>query len=181
MMSEMERAHRVQLFIRAVVWVVALLALAALLPACRTIKHAPADATLLGGAGASIAAGTMIGGPAGGAVAIVGTIATAVATEELVRPETAPCPQLIPTDKIPAGSSPTPPWWLNPNYWWAVIILTLAVWFLIQFIFGARFRTHIRNAVWAFMSGQIKAGFAYLLAAVGMIHSEQAKRQEPQD
>lgn len=181
MISELERAHRVQLFIRALIWTLALICLGTLLPSCRTIKHAPADATLLGGTGASIAAGTMIGGPAGGAVAIVGTIATAVATEELVRPSTAPCPPVLDVQQIPHSSSPTPPWWLSPNYWWAVIILTLAVWFLVQFIFGARFRMHVRNAVWAFMCGQIKAGFAYLLAAAGMIHSEQAKRQEPQE
>jgi ABC-type arginine transport system permease subunit len=59
-----------------------------------------------------------------------------------------------------------------------VIILTLAASFLLKFIFGARFRAHIRNAVWAFMSGQIKAGFAYLLAASGLIHSADAERRD---
>ena len=53
MISELERAHRVQLFIRALIWTLALICLGTLLPSCRTIKHAPADATLLGGTGAS--------------------------------------------------------------------------------------------------------------------------------
>jgi hypothetical protein len=181
MISELERIHRLQLYVRLVIWTVALLCMCALSFSCRTVKHAPADASLLAGTGASVAAGTLIGGPAGGAVAIVGTIATAVATEEIVRPATAPCPPVLDVKAIPIASRSAPPWWLNPNYWWAVIVLTLAVWFLIQFIFGARFRLHVRNAVWAFMSGQIKAGFAYLLAAVGMIHSEQAQRQEPKE
>lgn len=180
-MSELDRVHRMQLLIRTVVWIVALSCLAAILPSCRTLKNAPADAALLGGAGASIAAGTMIGGPAGGAVAVVGTIASAVATEELVRPAVVSGPSVADIVPIPDKTSPTPPWWLSPNYWWAVILLALAVWFLVKLVFGARFRGHIQNAVHAFMSGQIKAGFAYLMAAAGMIHSEQAKRQEPQE
>lgn len=177
MISDLERSHQVQLFIRALVWILALLCLASLLPSCRTIKHAPADAALLGGTGASIAAGTMIGGPAGGAVAIVGTIATALATEEMVRPATAPCDPVISAIAPPIGST-HPPWWLSPNYWWGVIVLAFAASFILKFIFSARFRGHIRNALWAFMSGRIKSGLMYLLAAGGLVHSDAAEKAD---
>jgi len=161
------------MFIRLLVWFVAIVTLVVMMGSCNSIRNAPADATLLAGTGASVAIGTAVGGPAGAAIALGGTVASAIATEELVRPATAPCPPIV---QVPGGSSVSPPWYLDPNYWWAVILLVLAVWFLIKFVFGARFRAHIRNAVWAFMSGKIRAGFAYLMAASGMIHSDAADR-----
>lgn len=177
MISDLERSHRVQLFIRALIWILALLCLASLLPSCRTIKHAPADAALLGGTGASIAAGTMIGGPAGGAVAIVGTIATALATEEMVRPATAPCDPVISAIAPPIGPV-QPPWYLSPKYWWGVIVLAFAASFILKYAFSSRFRGHIRSALWAFMSGKIKAGLMYLLAAGGIVHSDAAEKAD---
>lgn len=177
-MSELQRLSRQQFVLRVAVWMIALACIGVMLSSCRTIKHAPADAALLGGTGASIAAGTMIGGPAGGAVAIVGTIATAVATEEMVRPSTAPCPAIVDISKIPQGSSPTPPWWLSPQYYWGVILLAFVAVAILKYAFSARFRAHIRNALWAFMSGKIKAGLMYLLAAGGVVHSDAADKAD---
>lgn len=175
MTSELERVHRQHLFIRAIVWIVALAALASLVPSCKTMRHAPADATLLAGAGASVLAGTAVGGPAGAVVALGGTIATAVATEEIVRPQTAPCPPVVSVVTPPTGPV-EPPWYLSPKYWWGVIVLAFAASFLLKYAFSARFRGHIRNAIWAFMSGKIKAGLMYLLAAGGIVHSEAADK-----
>lgn len=175
MIGELERAHRVQLFIRAVVWAVALAALVALLPSCKTIRNAPADAVIVGGTAGSTLAATAIGGPAGLAVGAAGVVASVIAAEEVVREDCAPV-QIGPAKCD--HKSVEPPWYLSPKYWWAVIILTLAASFLFKFIFGARFRAHIRNAVWAFMSGKISAGFAYLLAAAGLIHSSDAEKKE---
>jgi hypothetical protein len=177
MITELERAHRVQLCIRAAVWIIALALLATLVPSCKTLKNAPADAVIVGGTAGSTLAAAAIGGPAGLAVGAAGVIASVVTAEEVVRTQE---PVIKFAPQIPGGAvpPPAPPWYLSPKYWWGVIILTLAASFLLKFIFGARFRAHIRNAVWAFMSGQIKAGFAYLLAASGPSPGADAERKD---
>lgn len=164
--------------VRFAIFILAAASILIFLPACKTIRNLPADTVIAGGTGGSVLLASAIGGPPGIAVGIAGTTASIIAAEEFVRPE---CPiSILPPGAIPSppSGSPSPPWFLNPEYYWGVIILVLAAIFLIKFAFGARFRGHIRNAVWAFLSGQFRAGFGYLFAASGMIHSEKAEKME---
>lgn len=176
MISELERTHRVQLFLRCLVWALAIACLVILAPGCKTLRNAPADAVLVGGTTGSTLAATAIGGPAGLAVGVAGTLASVMVTEELVRPATTPPLAGGIADAVvgvvPGGKAVSPPWFLSPGYWWGIVFLTLGASALLKFAFSSRFREHILHAIRCAAAGKIKAALGHLLAAGGLIHTE---------
>lgn len=141
------------------------------LSGCQAIRNAPADAAIVGGTTVGAVGGVAIGGPVGIAVWAATSVVSVLIAQAALRPELAP----------PGGLQEAPPWYISPNYWWGVIFVTLAGFFLLKLAWSillssdGRFHRNLFQAIKLLFQGQIRAAWLYLVAAEGFEHTERAE------
>lgn len=180
-MNAIEYRTFTERLIRCAVYLVAAAVLIALCGACATFKQLPADGVIAAGSSAGAVGATAVGGPVGLGIWGAAVIVSIWAAETYVRPD--PITSAIPN----GGSADLPPWYLSPDYWWALIFVTLAGVFLVKLLISARFRGHIRDGLRCLYQRKFKAALAYFLAAGGIVHTsvpssldESGDSQKPQ-
>ncbi len=146
---------------------------------CKTFRNLPADGLIAGGSAGGAVAATAIGGPVGAAVWLSVTVASIVVAEEFVRVDPCEVVTLPGGATIPGGSSKSsPPWYLSPNYWWALMLAGVAGWLLLSFALSPRARSHTTSAMRCLFARKWRAAFLYALAAAGWAHTDAAEEAE---
>lgn len=159
--------------------IVALCLVLPLVGGCKTFRNLPADGVIAAGSGGGALLAAAIGGPAGGAAWLIVTGGSIVVAEEFVRVDPCEVVTLPGGATIPGGDGKSaPPWYLSPDYWWALMLAGVAGWLLLSFALSPRARSHMTSAMRCLFARKWRAAFLYALAAAGWAHTDAAEEAE---